>query len=502
MLDHAAPPALSLRGVRKAFPGTVALDDVDLEVAPGEIHALVGHNGSGKSTLVKVLAGYHAADAGEAAVGGVPLPLVHGDRLAAGLRFVHQTSGLVEALSVGDNFRLCAPGARLRRLDRAAEHEACRRALLALGYDILPSSPVASLTAAERTAVALARALDGWQDQARLVVLDEVTAALPGAEVERLLAALRAVRATGVAVLFVSHHLDEVLDIADTVTVLRDGRRVGTEPAAALTHDRLVELMLGRGVDRAGGPRTPRPTEAAPLLQVSGLGGIGLHGLDLDVRPGEVVGIAGLTGSGREEVAGLLSGRLARRGTVSVDGTLLAAGNARAAIAAGVCCVPADRAQQALLGAGTVRENLTLPDLSAFWGRGRVHHRRERAETHGWCEQLEVRPGRSEDAITGLSGGNQQKVVLARWLRLAPRVLVLDEPTQGVDVGSKADIHALVDRAAADGAVVVVCSSDAEELARVATHVVVLHRGREVARLEGNDLTVANIEQQQLLVHA
>jgi len=180
----------------------------------------------------------------------------------------------------------------------------------------------------------------------------------------------------------------------------------------------------------------------------------------------------------------------------------LAPGDARAAVARGVCCIPADRAAQALLGTGTVRENLTLPDLSSFWQRGRFRHGRERSVSRHWCGQLEIRPGRTEEPVLGLSGGNQQKVVLARWLRLAPRVLVLDEPTQGVDVGSKADIHALIDRAAADGAAVVVCSSDAEELARVAMHVVVLHRGRQVARLSGDELTVAHIEQQQLLVHA
>jgi ribose transport system ATP-binding protein len=214
-----------------------------------------------------------------------------------------------------------------------------------------------------------------------------------------------------------------------------------------------------------------------------------------------VLGVAGLTGSGREELAGLLSGRLQGTGSVLLGGVPLPTGDVGAALAAGVCCVPADRAGQALLGSGTVRENLTLGDLSPFWSRGWLRHRRERAESRRWCEQLEVRPGRSEDLIASLSGGNQQKVVLARSLRLSPRVLVLDEPTQGVDVGSKADIHALIDRAARDGAAVVVCSSDAEELERVASEVVVLHRGSEAARLRGDDLTVAAIEQQQLLAH-
>ena len=493
--------ALSLRGVVKRFPGTLALDDVDLEVAPGHVHALVGHNGSGKSTLVKVLAGYHVPDAGTAHVDGTPMQLGQGDRRAAGLRFVHQSSGLVESLSVADNFRLCTASRRLRRLRRGEERREAEQALAALGYSIDPSSPVGALAAAERTAVALARALEGWEDEVRLVVLDEVTAALPGPEVERLLAALRAVKETGVAVLFVSHHLDEVLDIADTVTVLRDGRRVTTTPASELTHEGLVELMLGRVVDRAPCRPEPVASEGPALLEVRELGGRLLSTLDLKVRPGEVLGVAGLTGSGREEVACLLSGRLPRLGTVTVQGDVVPPGDARAAVSSGLCCVPSDRAAQALLTQGTVRQNLTLANLKPFWRRGRLRHRHERAEAARWCGDLEIRPGRTEEAVLGLSGGNQQKVVLARWLRMTPRVLVLDEPTQGVDVGSKADIHLLIDRAAAEGSAVVVCSTDAEELARVATEVVVLHRGCEAVRLTGDGITVADIERAQLLAH-
>jgi ribose transport system ATP-binding protein len=501
LIDQSGP-ALSLRGVSKSFPGTVALDAVDLDVTPGEIHALVGHNGSGKSTLVKVLAGYHAADAGSASLGGAPLSLRQGDRSKDGIRFVHQSSGLVEALSVAENFRLCTPSSRLRPLDRGDERMAAAEGLRALGYDVDPSVPVAALSAAERTAVALARALDGWQDGVRLVVLDEVTASLPGPEVERLLAALRKVRATGVAVLYVSHHLDEVLDLADTVTVLRDGRKVVTTASQGLTHDGLVELMLGRSVDDPPARVDQDEAASVSLLVARDLGGSVLSTLDLDVRAGQVLGVSGLTGSGREELAGLLSGRLPRLGTVTVEGRLVPPGDARAAISAGLCCVPADRAGQALLAHGTVRENLTLADLALFWKRGRLRRRAERSESAAWCERLDIRPGRGEDPVAGLSGGNQQKVVLARWLRVAPRVLVLDEPTQGVDVGSKADIHLLVDKAAAEGAAVIVCSADAEELARVATEVLVLHRGAEAVRLRGEDLTVANIERQQLLAHA
>ena len=497
----ARPARLLLSDVSKTFPGTRALDRVDLEVAPGEVHALIGHNGSGKSTLVKVLAGFHTADPGyQAAMDGVPVIL--GEQL--GLRFVHQNSALVEALSVADNFRLTTCSSGLARLDRRAEGELAAAALAELGYDIHPGTPVAMLSASERTAVAVARALDGWRDSARLLVLDEVTASLPGPEVARLLDALRKVRASGVSILFVSHHLDEVLALADRVTVLRDGRRVATEPAADLTHGRLVELMLGRSVQTTS--VAPRPRTATDvgraLLSVRELGGHVLRSLDLDVAAGEIVGIAGLTGSGREEVAALLGGRLPRLGTVSVGAAELPSASPAAALALGLCTLSADRAGHALLHAGSIRENLTLPDLSPFWRRGWLGRRAERSETTDWIDRLNVRSRGSETPIGTLSGGNQQKVVMARWLRLGPRVLVLDEPTQGVDVGAKAEIHALIRSAAASGAAVIVCSTDDDELAQLASRVVVLHRGDQTAELTGSDLTAQHLESLQLLAHA
>ncbi len=494
------PPALLLRGLTKVFGVQRALDAVDVTVEAGEIHALVGHNGSGKSTLVKILAGYHQPEPGaHADVAGGALALGSADAArAAGLRFVHQNLGLIGPMTVADNFRIAGGGRWLAPLRRRAERDAARRAIAAIGYDISPTAAVGDLTEAERTAVAVARALEDF-DGVPLLVLDEPTASLSAPEVEQLFSAIRRVADDGTAILFVSHHLDEVLGLADTVTVLRDGRRVATRPAHGLGHDELVELMLGRQLLDAipTGERTGEPDSARPRLVVSGLRGQTVAGLDLEVRAGEILGVAGLTGSGREEVAGLLCGRLPRGGDVTVDGGSVPPGDPHAAVAAGIAYVPADRAQ-ATMPRAPVRENLTLADLAPFWRGGRLRRGVERRESERWIGELDVRPANPERPIAELSGGNQQKVVLARWLRTTPSVLVLDEPTQGVDVGSKADIHRLIDAAAAAGTAVVVCSTDDDELARLATEVIVMRRGKASVRLARSEASSERIEQEQL----
>jgi ribose transport system ATP-binding protein len=504
---QSSTPAMAVRNLSKTFGPQVALDRVDLEIGPGEIHALVGQNGSGKSTLVKIIAGYHEPDGGShAEIAGRPFVL--GSPSAAreaGIRFVHQDLGLVERMTVSDNFRLEGRmgNGRLRPIRRRHERAVARRALAALGYDVAPTALVGALAESERTAVAIARALDG-NERGPLLVLDEPTASLPGPEVARLFDALRRIATSGTAILFISHHLDEVLGLADYVTVLRDGRRVATSHVGELSHDRLVELMLGRQLLTATAvhERANSTADRQPVLEVKGLFGASIARLDIEVRPGEVVGIAGLTGSGREEVAGLLTGRLPRGGDVVVGGHAVRPGDPKAAVDAGMCYVPADRMAQALLPSGCVRENVTIADLTPFWQTGRLRRRVERRDAAKWVAQLDVRPSQPEKHVLELSGGNQQKVVMARWLRVEPSVLVLDEPTQGVDVGSKADIHRLVDEAAAGGAVVVVCSTDADELARLCTEVVVLRRGRAAVRLLGGEINADRIEQEQLLPDA
>ncbi len=494
--------AFSGRRLSKTFPGQLALDDVDLDVGVGEIHALVGQNGSGKSTLVKILAGYHRPDPGASAtLGGRPFELGSADAArAGGIRFVHQDLGLVESLSVTDNFHLADVRTRaLTKIGRRHERATVTTALRRLGYHIDPDVPVALLAESERTAVAVARALDDLDDDPVLLVLDEPTASLPGGEVTRLFAALRRIAATGVGILFISHHLDEVLGLADRVTVLRDGRRITTAATGDVTPDQLTELLLGRQLLADIGEHHARSTGAdSPVLTVRGLAGATIVDLDLDLGHHEVVGVAGLTGSGREELAGLVAGRLPHGGEVRVNGRAIAANQPGTAMRHGMCLVPADRTAHALLPATSTTENITIADMSSFWRRGRLRRTIERDEAQRWLEELDIRPRRGDTDVDVLSGGNQQKVVMARVLRLEPSVLVLDEPTQGVDVGSKADIHRLVDGAAAGGAGVIVCSTDSDELARLADRVIVLQRGRVVAELTGTDITIERIEEAQL----
>ncbi len=499
-----AGTAVMLRSVSKTFGAQLALDSVDLTVRIGEIHALVGQNGSGKSTLVKLLGGFHTPDQGyEAEVRDEPFHL--GSMTAArdgGLRFVHQDLGLVENLTVAENFFMSTRAGWMRPLAKGDERSRAARALADFGYEIDPAAPVSSLSSAQRTVVAIVRALTGDVPPA-LLVLDEPTASLPGPDAELLFGALRRLARGGGSVLFISHHLDEVMGLADTVTVLRDGRRVATASSRDLSHDQLVELMLGRPLS----PRASAATESAgeesrastiPRLTLRDLRGANLQGVSLQVQPGEVVGITGLTGSGREHLAGAVAGQTLVSGDVAIDGVPLKPGNPRAALARRLAYAPAERRRDALLGGATLRENLTIADLGSVSRRGRLSRRLERKESRTWMETLDVRPRDEERPILQFSGGNQQKVVLGRLLRTSPAVLVLDEPTQGVDVGAKAAIHDLIEEVAQTGAAVLVCSSDVEELIQVSTRVLVLRRGVVAAELSGSSVTPEHIEEELL----
>jgi ribose transport system ATP-binding protein len=488
---------LKIRKMSKSFPGTRALDAVDLDIEAGEVHALVGQNGSGKSTLIKVLSGYHAPELDSSVeVGGVPV-ILHDPAASrrAGFRFVHQDLGLVRDLSVVENLAFgrgfaTGRGARIKWND---ERRKAERMLDSLGYDFDVRADVSDLSAAQRTGVAIARALWDWEGgEARVLVLDEPTASLPKPEVEVLFQVIRRVQERGLAVLYVSHRLDEVFAIGDHVTVLRDGRCVGTFDVDALDERELISLMIGREV-----PRPPRHAERSDLpvvLDARALSGTVLDDVDLVARGGEVLGIAGLTGSGREEILQLLFGAAPRRGSVTVDGTEVGPDSPKKAMKAGVALVPADRHRHGALLALTIRENATLTDLRRHVGHAwAIRKRIELAEVRGWLTSLDVRPPRPEAPLASLSGGNQQKVVIAKWLRLEPRVLLLDEPTQGIDVEAKATIHNLVREAARSGAAVVIASSDDEELYETCDRVLVLRGGRRVAELLRAEMTVADI---------
>ncbi len=480
-------PALQIRGLSKTFPGQRALIDLDFEMQPGEIRALVGQNGCGKSTMIKVLAGYHDPDPGaEVRVDGAPLALgVAGAGDHAGLRFVHQDLGLVPTLDACDNLAMGHGYERNRfgLISWRGERRLTGRTLKDLGYDIDVRQPTSHLVISERTAIALARALSPRATPPRVLVLDEPTANLPAAEITRLFDVVRSVRERGVAVLFVSHHLDEVFTLCDTVTVLRDGRHVSTRPVEGLDEDALIALMIGRKLEQYDAPTEAAQAHGTTALRVSDLATDVVHGVSFDVQAGEIVGIAGITGSGREEIALALFGGVMRTGEVIVGDKVLEAHRPDKSVAVGLGLVPAERHATAAFLDSTLRENVSIVSPGDFLRRGLLSRKREISDVTSWLQKLRVRPPDSERMLATLSGGNQQKVILARWLRQKPSVLVLDEPTQGVDVGAKADIHTLLEQAAADGAAVIVVSTDHSELTRVAERVLVLRGGEIVDEL-------------------
>ena len=503
------PALLRIEHLTKVFPGQVALDDVDLTIDAGTTHALIGQNGSGKSTLIKILAGYHqpTGDAATATYyGNDPAgePLQLGDGRAAerdGVRFVHQDLGLVEGLTTVENLAL-GNGftTRYGKISWRSDVVRARRALAAIGFESVDVKlPVGALAPAQKTGVALARALLGWEHNAHLLVLDEPTASLPASDVEHLFEAIRRLKARGVAILYVSHHLDEVFEIADVVTVLRDGRRVTTDRVDGLDHDRLIELMIGHKIVQGRSGAGPAGDDV--LLEVDGLHGGNLHGVDLRVRAGEVVGVAGITGSGREDLVPLLTGqRPSTAGTVSIVGTETRNYSPGDVLRAGGAFVAADRKGLGVFPLLSVVDNTTICDVGRNARRGRLDRRSELADAGFWIDRLSVKAASPAAPIATLSGGNQQKVLFARGLRLDPRVVLLDEPTQGIDVGAKEEIHSLIDEAANGGDAVVVASTDTDELVRVATRVIVLRGGVVVAELSGDDIHAASIERAQLAI--
>jgi ABC-type sugar transport system ATPase subunit len=487
---------LEVTGVSKTFPGLRALDQVSLSVAAGEIVALVGQNGSGKSTLVKVLAGLYDPDPGASitdGAGGEP-----------NLRFIHQDLGLVPSLSTIENLTI---GRRLGRTGLAPfrkgrEFAEATAAVARFGGSFDVRRPLQELAASERAIVAITRAMDGWSRPDGVLILDEPTAALPDSEVDRLFAAVRSVAAAGAGVVFISHHLDEVMDLSDRVVALRGGRVVADLPVAEVDHERLVSLIVGRAVEKVDISHKSQPRQT--VLSAEGVHADTLHGISLTIGEGEILGVAGLLGSGREELAGVLFGAAPRRaGRVAVDARTLPGGNPAAAIRAGVALVPSDRRAQGAVMTMSVRENLTLPNLSPLRRLfGRLDQGAERREAQRWMGEVELHPPKAEQALTLFSGGNQQKVVLAKWLRLAPRLLLLDEPTQGVDIGAKAAIYELIGQAASRGMAVLVCSSDTKELTILCDRVLVLRQGTIAAELGVGALGEARLTQETIGVHA
>ncbi|WP_434740616.1 sugar ABC transporter ATP-binding protein [Micromonospora sp. SH-82] len=475
-------PVLALEGVDKSFGAVAALRDARLELFAGEAHALVGENGAGKSTLVKILAGVHGPDAGRMLLDGEPVVFTGpADARAAGVAVIYQEPTLFPDLSVAENiFMGRQPRRGLRRIDTAAMRTRTDELFTRLGVRIDPARPARGLSIADQQLVEIAKALSF---DARVLVMDEPTAALSGVEVERLFAVARALRENGAAILFISHRFDEVFALCQRVTVMRDGRWIATDEIGGLTVDGVVRTMVGRDVS-ALYPKT-ETTPGEVRLQVRGLTRHGyFDDVSFTVRAGEIVALAGLVGAGRSEVARAIFGvDRYDAGEVSVDGGTLRPGDPPAAIAAGLALVPEDRRQQGLVMELSIERNTTLPRRWALSRLGLLFGGTERRSAADWTRRLQVKAARNSDPVSTLSGGNQQKVVLAKWLSTDPRVLVVDEPTRGIDVGTKAEVHRLLSQLAAEGLAVLMISSELPEVLGMADRVLVMHEGRLVAEI-------------------
>ncbi|WP_244931574.1 sugar ABC transporter ATP-binding protein [Nocardioides sp. W7] len=473
-------PLLQMSGIVKEFPGVRALGGVDLDVRAGEVHCLLGQNGAGKSTLIKVLAAAYQPDEGTITWDGEEVSL--GSPMAAirvGISTIYQELDLVPDLSVAENIFLGHELSRGGLTQRARTNTVVRELLARLGHsEISPTRSVGSLSPASQQIVSMARALS---HDTRLLVLDEPSAVLDQGEVDNLFRVIRGLTAEGVAIVYISHRLEEIRAIGDRITVLKDGITVGTGLWVEETPtSRLIQLMTGRSIEYVFPPRPETPRDRGePVLEVRGLAHDRVfRGVDLTVHSGEIVGLAGLVGAGRSEILETLYGaRRASAGTVSVDGKRLRRGSVESAVRAGVGLAPEERKSQGLLLDQAVYRNITLSSLNRFARAGFLRSAAERKRSEELTRSLDVRPAGVERAVRTLSGGNQQKVVLARWLLRECRVLLLDEPTRGVDVGARSEIYQLVRRLADSGVAVVVVSSEVEEVLGLADRVLVVREG-------------------------
>jgi ribose transport system ATP-binding protein len=483
-----------MSGITKSFPGVRALDGVALEVQAGEVHCLLGQNGAGKSTLIKVLAGAHQPDGGEITWRGEPVALkspIAAMRL--GIATIYQELDLVEGLSVAENVFLGHEPTTARFVVRTREGRTAAAALLKrLGHpEIDPARAVGELSAAQQQIVSMARALS---HDVRLIVMDEPSAALDPDEVDNLFRVVAALTADGVAVVYISHRLEEIRRIGDRVTVLKDGRAVAVGLPAKSTPTRdIVAMMTGRKVEYVFPPRSTGSAGAAvaePVLKVEGLARKGEFApVDLELRPGEIVGLAGLVGSGRSEILETVYGaRKPSAGRVTVAGSQLRPGSVRAAVAAGIGLAPEERKAQALLMLESVTRNVSVSSMTRFSRAGWMDHGAERRAARAATRELSLRPDNPDTPVRTLSGGNQQKAILARWLLRGCRVLLLDEPTRGVDVGARAELYAVIRRLADEGLAVLLVSSEVPEVLGLADRVLVLREGRVVHMADAREL--------------
>jgi len=491
-------PMVRMSGIRKEFPGVLALDGVDFRMYPGEVHALMGENGAGKSTLIKVLTGVYGVDAGTIELSGDQVAFTGpGEAQQAGISTVYQEVNLCPNLSVAENVCLGREPRRFGRIQWSPMRKRAEELLARLDVHVDVSAELSTCSIAVQQLVAIARALDV---DARVLVLDEPTSSLDAGEVEQLLKVVRSLRESGMAILFVSHFIDQVFAIADRMTVLRNGKLIGEYRTADITPVELVTKMIGKELQvledlEDSGPSRAEVAGAPVLLAAEGLGRKGgVAPFDLAIHAGEVVGLAGLLGSGRTELARLLFGAdHADSGSVRVDGTTTSLRTPRAGLDHKIAFLSENRKAEGLVEELTVRENIVLAlQASRGWARP-LSRRRQDEIAEKYIKALDIRPANPEALVGNLSGGNQQKVLLARWLITEPRLLILDEPTRGIDIGAKTEIQKLVTQLSGDGMAVVYISAELEEVLRLSHRVVVLRDRKVVAVRDNQGLTADDI---------
>lgn len=486
--DSHPEPVLSLRGAAKAFGPVVALADGTIEIRPGEIHALVGENGAGKSTLVKILAGLYHPDAGAFRVDGRPAAFrTVADSKSAGISVIYQEPTLFPDLTVAENIFIGRqPKGRLGLISRATMRTLARDLFAQLGVPIDPDRVAEGLSIADQQIIEIAKAISL---DAKVLIMDEPTAALSGVEVERLFQVARGLRDKGAGILFISHRFDEVFALCDRITVMRDGRYIQTHTTTEVTVEQIVREMVGRDIDQLF------PKEVAAIgetvLRVSGLGRAGVFtDVSFEIKAGEIVALAGLVGAGRTEVARAVFGiDPYDRGSVEFLGRKLKPRDPQAAIDAGMGFVPEDRRKQGLVMELSVARNVALTLRNSLSRFSLISAAAERRAAEEWTKRLQVKTGSQEYAVSTLSGGNQQKVVLAKWLAIEPKFLIVDEPTRGIDVGTKSEVHRLLSDLAGRGIAILMISSELPEVLGMADRVLVMHEGRITAELDRADAT-------------
>lgn len=481
------PELLEISGVGKSFPGVRALHDVSFSVGAGEVVAVLGENGAGKSTLMKILAGVQMPDAGSIRLEGAPVQ-IHSveEGLSLGIALIHQELNLATNLSIGANLFLGREPVKRGLIDEREIELRSRKLLGRVGLDLDPATLVGNLSIGRQQLVEIAKALS---TNARILIMDEPTSSLSQGETERLFEVVKDLRQNGVSILYISHRLGEVVELADRVVVLRDGENAGELARAEINHDRMVSLMVGRDLAQFYAHQPHPPGEV--VLSVSGLRTPAhpSHGIDFELRAGEIVGMAGLVGAGRTELLETLFGITpAVGGTVIVEGVPRTLVNPRAAIAAGMALVPEDRKQQGLILEMAVADNISLASISRDQRAGFLNFAAERRITEEMTERMRIKTPSSRQIVRFLSGGNQQKVVLGKWLAMKPRILFLDEPTRGIDIGAKREIYALMEDLAKQGVAILFVSSELEEVIGMSDRALVMHEGRLAGALKREEL--------------